>query len=76
MVPDMYSICTKLKFTSLLQQLPGSILDDLGSSYVSAVEHFEKAARSVSSERGAHAVPAEIPVADSTVAATTGPFLH
>lgn len=57
----------------MVQQLSGSNWDDLGSAYVSAVENFEKAARSVPSER--HAVPAETPVADSTVAATTGLFL-
>ncbi|PON79571.1 Nucleoprotein TPR/MLP [Trema orientale] len=58
--------------TSLVQQLSGSTLDGLGSAYASAVENFGKAARSISNERGAHAVPAETPVADSTVAATTG----
>ncbi|PON44121.1 Nucleoprotein TPR/MLP [Parasponia andersonii] len=58
--------------TSLVQQLSGSTLDGLGGAYASAVENFEKAARSISIERGAHAVPAETPAADSTVAATTG----
>ncbi|XP_062093054.1 nuclear-pore anchor [Humulus lupulus] len=57
--------------TSLTQQLPGSNLEELSSAYVSAVENYEKASRSVSSERGAHAVPAETAVADSTAVAAT-----
>ncbi|KAF4389040.1 hypothetical protein F8388_026769 [Cannabis sativa] len=58
--------------TSLAQQLPGSDLEERSSAYVSAVENYEKASRSVSSERGAHAVPSETAVADSTAVATTG----
>ncbi|KAM6599127.1 nuclear-pore anchor isoform X1 [Cannabis sativa] len=57
--------------TSLAQQLPGSDLEERSSAYVSAVENYEKASRSVSSERGAHAVPSETAVADSTAVATT-----
>ncbi|CAK7326022.1 unnamed protein product [Dovyalis caffra] len=59
--------------TSVVQLLSGTILDDLAATYVSAIDNFERVARSVSSELGVGAQSVEISsIPDATAAAIPG----
>ncbi|GAV64888.1 TPR_MLP1_2 domain-containing protein, partial [Cephalotus follicularis] len=71
----------KLKFaagslpqgTSVVQLLSGTILDDLGAAFMSAVENFERAAHLILGELGTGVLPSSDPssVADTSQSATT-----
>lgn len=59
--------------TSVVQLLSGTILDDLGATYVSAIENFERVAVSVSSELGAGVQSVENPlISDASATVTPG----
>ncbi|KAL3581761.1 hypothetical protein D5086_016093 [Populus alba] len=59
--------------TSVVQLLSGTILDDLGATYVSAIENFERVALSVSSELGAGVQSVENPlISDASATVTPG----
>lgn len=59
--------------TSVVQLLSGNILDDLAAAYGLAVENFEKAARIVFRDLGAHGVPTDTSsVADASLPAAAG----
>ncbi|KAL8166555.1 hypothetical protein V2J09_008054 [Rumex salicifolius] len=58
--------------TSVIQLLSSNTLDDLASSYVSAVESFEKSAHSVLLELGAPQTSSSIPVTDSALTGSGG----
>lgn len=58
--------------TSVVQLLSGTILDDHASSYLSAVENFEKVARFTCNELGTGAPTDTSVVSDAPAATTTG----
>ncbi|XP_037492081.1 nuclear-pore anchor [Jatropha curcas] len=58
--------------TSVVQLLSGTVLDDLGAAYVSAVENFERTATSVSMELGVGASSAETSIPDASAAVSAG----
>ncbi|KAM5586916.1 nuclear-pore anchor [Rosa sericea] len=57
--------------TSVVQHLSGAILDDRASAYFLACENYERVAHSTLNELGAGGVPADTPVADASLAATS-----
>ncbi|KAJ0099642.1 hypothetical protein Patl1_19768 [Pistacia atlantica] len=66
--------CNLPEGTSVVQHLSGTNLDDHASSYLLAVENFERVARTVSSELGSGAPPLDTSVvSDASATATTGP---
>ncbi|KAK8648810.1 hypothetical protein V6N13_129553 [Hibiscus sabdariffa] len=58
--------------TSVVQLLSGSISDDHASPYLSAVEDFERVARSILNEFGTGSSSGDVPSADNSVAVLTG----
>lgn len=60
----------------MVQHLSGTILDDHASSYLLAVENFERVARTVFSELGSGVPPLDTSlVSDAPTAATAGRIL-
>ncbi|XP_062012161.1 nuclear-pore anchor [Rosa rugosa] len=59
--------------TSVVQHLSGAILDDRASAYFLVCENYERVAHSTLNELGAGGVPADTPVADASLAATSAP---
>ncbi|KAL4271644.1 hypothetical protein GQ457_13G000510 [Hibiscus cannabinus] len=58
--------------TSVVHLLSGSISDDHASPYLSAVEDFERVARSILNEFGTGSSSGDVPSADNSVAVLTG----
>ncbi|KAL6196869.1 hypothetical protein ACLB2K_032482 [Fragaria x ananassa] len=59
--------------TSVVQHLTGATLDDRASAYFLACENYERVAHSTLNELGAGGAPADTPVADASLAATSAP---
>lgn len=61
----------------MVQLLSGTLLDDLATAYLLAVENFERVAHPIFSEIGAPTPPPDSSAAmdTSSLGATTGPFM-
>lgn len=61
--------------TSVGQYLSGAVLDDRAAAYFSSCENYERVVHSISNDPGAGVVPVDTPVADASLATTSGSFL-